>query len=71
MAAIGLQVVHVQDPNIYDRLDAIAYLLTDRARTRVRHRRELNQEIQEQTRAARDGYHQGRDEQAELDRGQW
>lgn len=40
-------------------LDAVAVLLTDHAVTRVRHQRELRDEIQDGSRAARDAFSSG------------
>lgn len=40
-------------------LDAVAFLLTDHAQLRRAHRRELNSEIQEGSRAARDSFSAG------------
>lgn len=46
-------------------LDAAAYLLRAHAIERARHRRELNEAVRDQRVAARDGYYQGREDEAE------
>lgn len=64
-----LRLTRALDPWQEDALDAVANLLTDHAVLRRRHRRDMNDEIREGSRAARDawaeGERHGRDERGE------
>lgn len=67
MAALGELVFRPNYDSHEDQwlaLDAIAFLLTERAKTRQYWRKQLNEELREAQRAARDAYHEGRSDGA-------